>query len=115
MLLAIALQSSALGSLAFLFFINGWIPVSVGFNVSLAERVPAESQGAALGLATGLMSVAVILGSALGGIVTQRLGYNIMLVSASGLLVAALAISLRMRRPEQLPWVTGESMPRPAD
>jgi hypothetical protein len=60
MLLAMLWNRSLFGALGFIIFVNGWMAVSVGFNTALSERVPSTSQGAALGLATGLMSLAVI-------------------------------------------------------
>jgi len=96
------------GALAFIVFVNGWIAVSVGFNAALSERTPSVSQGAAFGLAIGLMSIAVILGSILGGQVAQRFGYGVMLIAASGFLLLALVISVKLRPPELLPWLEDE-------
>lgn len=86
-----------LGVLGFTVFVTGWVIVSVGFNAALAERVPQRNQGAALGVATGLMSLAVILGSALGGLVSQRAGYPSMLMIASAILALGLFMSLGIR------------------
>lgn len=86
-----------LGILGFTVFVTGWVIVSVGFNAALAERVPQRNQGAALGVATGLMSLAVILGSALGGLVSQRAGYPSMLMIASAILALGLFMSLGIR------------------
>jgi len=83
-----------LGAVAFAALVNGWVVVSVGFNRALAERVPRQNQGAALGLATGIMSLAVIVGSALGGLVSQGAGYPSMLLVGAGILLLALLISL---------------------
>ncbi len=79
-----------MGALAFVVFVSGWVPVAVGFNAALAERLPRESQGAALGASAVLMSVAVILGSVLGGVVAGIWGYRTMLLGSSTLLALAL-------------------------
>lgn len=90
-------EAELLGALAFGGLVSGWAAVSVGFNAALAERVPRQNQGAALGLATGLMSLAVIVGSALGGLVSQGAGYSTMLMGASATLMLALIVSLTTR------------------
>lgn len=74
--------------------------MTVAGNVLIAKSGDSENQGSSFGMYNGIISIGLVLGSTLGGVMSNRFGLSYSFFTSALLLLASFFLSFLIKEPE---------------